>query len=180
MFPMSKVSKSAILISIFLFYGISLQAAGPSAKQSEAPYMNPALPIAERVNDLVSRMTLQEKVLQMQHTAPAIPRLGIPSYDWWNEALHGVARSGHATVISTGNWNGRNMGYRTGTRRRTCDCHRSRAKYNQAQREGNHSIYYGLTFWSLTSISSAIHAGAVARRLTAKTHSSPRSLVWPS
>ena len=57
------------------------------------------MPIEQRVKDLVSRMTLDEKVRQMQHTAPAIPRLGVPSYDWWNEALHGVARAGYATVF---------------------------------------------------------------------------------
>lgn len=145
---MSKVFRSAILISIFLLYGISLQAAGPSAKQSEAPYMNPALPIAARVNDLVSRMTLQEKVLQMQHTAPAIPRLGIPSYDWWNEALHGVARSGYATVFPqaigmAATWD-TELVHEEGRVIAT----EARAKYNQAQRERNHSIYYGLTFWS--------------------------------
>src|SRR5712692_1360703 len=62
-------------------------------------YRNPSLPIRQRVDDLIARMTLEEKVRQMQHTAPAIPRLGVPAYDWWNEALHGVARSGYATVF---------------------------------------------------------------------------------
>src|SRR5262245_52366576 len=67
--------------------------------QSLPPYKNPTLPIEARVDDLVSRMTLEEKVLQMQNAAPAIERLGIPAYDWWNEALHGVARAGVATVF---------------------------------------------------------------------------------
>src|SRR6185369_16428839 len=62
-------------------------------------YKNTALPIEQRVNDLVSRMTLEEKVSQMQNAAAAIPRLGIPEYEWWNEALHGVARAGIATVF---------------------------------------------------------------------------------
>ncbi|HTG58234.1 MAG TPA: hypothetical protein VMG63_02310, partial [Terriglobia bacterium] len=70
-------------------------APGSRPEPQGAPYQDPSQPIATRVADLVSRMTLEEKVLQMQHTAPAIPRLGIPSYDWWNEALHGVARSGY-------------------------------------------------------------------------------------
>ncbi len=65
---------------------------------SNAPYLNPDLPPEQRAADLVSRMTLEEKVLQMQSTAPAIPRLGVPAYDWWNEALHGVA-TGRATVF---------------------------------------------------------------------------------
>ncbi len=66
---------------------------------AQAPYLNPDLPAERRAADLVGRMTLEEKVLQMQNTAPAIPRLNIPAYDWWNEALHGVARAGQATVF---------------------------------------------------------------------------------
>ena len=71
------------------------------AQQSpyEFPFRNPALSFDERVNDLVSRMTLQEKADQLVYTSPAIPRLGIPAYTWWNEALHGVARAGYATVF---------------------------------------------------------------------------------
>ncbi|MGA3025399.1 MAG: glycoside hydrolase family 3 C-terminal domain-containing protein [Bryobacteraceae bacterium] len=65
---------------------------------SKAPYLNPDLPPEQRATDLVSRMTLEEKVLQMQSTAPAIPRLRVPAYNWWNEALHGVA-TGRATVF---------------------------------------------------------------------------------
>jgi beta-glucosidase len=63
-----------------------------------APYMDPNLPPESRAADIVSRMTLEEKVLQMQSTAPAIPRLGVPAYNWWNEALHGVAQ-GRASVF---------------------------------------------------------------------------------
>jgi beta-glucosidase len=70
------------------------------AQQAEQPaYKNPQLPVEQRVNDLISRMTLPEKVSQLGHTADAIPRLGVPQYDWWNEGLHGVARAGHATVF---------------------------------------------------------------------------------
>lgn len=120
----------------------------PSSQQAEPAYRNPSLPLAQRVDDLVSKMTLQEKVLQMQHTAPAIPRLGVPSYDWWNEALHGVARSGVATVFPqaigmAATWDAPLM-YQEGRVIAT----EARAKYNQAQREGNHSIYFGLTFWA--------------------------------
>ena len=63
------------------------------------PYMNPALPVEQRVDDLVGRMTLEEKISQTLNNAPAIDRLGIPAYEWWNEALHGVARAGVATVF---------------------------------------------------------------------------------
>jgi beta-glucosidase len=66
---------------------------------SGAAYLNPDLPPDVRAKDLVSRMTLDQKVRQMQNAAPAIPDLGVPAYDWWNEALHGVARAGQATVF---------------------------------------------------------------------------------
>jgi hypothetical protein len=66
---------------------------------SALPFRDPYLPIAVRVDDLVSRMTLEEKVPQMMHAAPAIPRLGIPAYNWWSEGLHGVAAAGIATVF---------------------------------------------------------------------------------
>src|SRR5688572_21549566 len=63
------------------------------------PFQNPALSIETRVNDLVSRLTLEEKVAQMLNSAPAIQRLGIPSYDWWNEVLHGVARTSYRVTV---------------------------------------------------------------------------------
>ena len=62
-------------------------------------YLDPTRPIGERVHDLISRMTLAEKIGQMSHPAAAIPHLGIPAYNYWNEALHGVARNGRATVF---------------------------------------------------------------------------------
>jgi beta-glucosidase len=113
-----------------------------------AAYQDTSLPIEKRVEDLVSRMTLEEKVRQMQHTAPAIPRLGVPSYDWWSEALHGVARSGYATVFPqaigmAATWDEELIHLEAET-----VSTEARAKYNQAQREGNHSIFYGLDFWS--------------------------------
>ena len=66
--------------------------------QDTPAYLNPDLSPEARAADIVSRMTLEEKILQMQSGAPAIPRLGVPSYNWWGEALHGVA-VGHATVF---------------------------------------------------------------------------------
>src|SRR5260370_39210326 len=69
------------------------------ADLANAPFRNSALPTEDRVNDLVSRLTLEEKVSQMVHTAAAIPRLGIPQYNWWSEGLHGAARKGYATVF---------------------------------------------------------------------------------
>ncbi|HKQ54047.1 MAG TPA: glycoside hydrolase family 3 C-terminal domain-containing protein [Pyrinomonadaceae bacterium] len=112
------------------------------------PYKNPALPIERRVADLISRMTLEEKVSQMLNSAPAVERLDIPAYDWWNEALHGVARAGYATVFPqaiglAATWNPDLM-------RRVADAisTEARAKYNEAQRRNERGRYKGLTFWS--------------------------------
>jgi beta-glucosidase len=77
---------------------LSLSAVSYGQQPTNAPYLDPNLPPERRAADIVSRMTLEEKVLQMQSTAPAIPRLGVPAYNWWNEALHGVAQ-GRATVF---------------------------------------------------------------------------------
>src|SRR5689334_15735752 len=119
-----------------------------SHAQSLAPYKNPSLPLETRVNDLGSRMTLEEKVLQMQNAAPAIERLDIPAYDWWNEALHGVARAGYATVFPqaiglAATWDTKMM-YEVADVIST----EARAKHNEFIRNNQHARYQGLTFWS--------------------------------
>jgi beta-glucosidase len=119
-----------------------------AAKEAVPTYGDPSVAIDKRVDDLVSRMTLEEKVLQMQHTAPAIPRLGIPSYDWWSEALHGIARSGYATVFPQAIGMAATWDTHLVRREAQVIATETRAKFNQAQREGNHSIFYGLTLWS--------------------------------
>ena len=115
---------------------------------SAPPFRNPGLTPEARAADLVGRLTLQEKVLQMQNAAPAIVRLGIPAYDWWNEALHGVARAGRATVFPQAT--GLAATWDTGLMHRIADTisTEARAKYNEARRNGNCGRYYGLTFWS--------------------------------
>lgn len=72
---------------------------GHAQTTEQFPFRNPDLPLEERVKDLISRMTLKEKVQCMKHHSPAIPRLGIPAYDWWNEALHGVARTSEFVTV---------------------------------------------------------------------------------
>lgn len=67
--------------------------------QSLMPFQNTALSAEERAEDLISRLTLEEKASLMMHQSPAIKRLGVPEFQWWNEALHGVARNGTATVF---------------------------------------------------------------------------------
>jgi beta-glucosidase len=128
---------------------LSAQNASPATNLDASPvYLAPSRPAAQRAHDLVGRMTLEEKASQLEDWATAIPRLGIPDYQTWNEALHGVARAGYATVFPqaigmAATWDPtivHSMGNVISTE--------ARAKYNQAQREGNHRIYYGLTFWS--------------------------------
>ena len=142
---------AAVLIFAFAATRLAAQTAGssPSANDSPAaPYLDPSLPLEQRVNDLVSRMTLEEKTSQMQDVAPAITRLKIPAYNWWNEGLHGVARSGNATVFPqaiglAASWNPELV-------HRVADVisTEARAKYNDAIARGNTARYYGLTFWS--------------------------------
>ena len=112
------------------------------------PYKDTSLPVTRRVDDLVSRMTLEEKVSQMMNAAPAIPRLGIPMYDWWNEGLHGVAFSGVATVFPQAIGLGATFDPRLAGRVASVISEEARAKYNEAQRRGNRARFYGLTFWS--------------------------------
>src|ERR1700722_4141993 len=118
------------------------------AQTKQDAYLDPALPTAQRVDDLVGRLTLAEKVAQMQNQAPSIPRLHIAEYDWWSEGLHGIARSGYATVFPQAI--GLAATWDTALVHRIADTisTETRAKYNVAQPENNHSIYYGLTLWS--------------------------------
>jgi beta-glucosidase len=112
------------------------------------PFQDPDLPLETRLTSLVSLLTLDEKVAQLQSAAPAIPRLGIPAYDWWSEGLHGVARAGRATVFPqaiglAATWDTALI-LRVGTAIAT----EARAKHHEALRHGRHGIYEGLTFWS--------------------------------
>lgn len=116
--------------------------------QEQFPFRNSSLATEDRVNDLVSRMTLKEKADQLVYTAPAITRLGIPAYNWWNEALHGVARAGYATVFpqSITIANSWDEGLMLQVANAISD--EARAKYHEFQRRGKTGIYQGLTFWS--------------------------------
>lgn len=114
----------------------------------EYPFLNPGLDLEKRLDDVVSRLTLEEKVLQLQHDAPAIPRLGIPAYNWWNEALHGVARNGKATVFPQAI--GMAATFNEDLIYQVADAisDEARAKYNAAIQRSIHAQYAGLTFWS--------------------------------
>ena len=111
-------------------------------------YLDPDLPVEERVEDLVSQMTLKEKVSQMVHGAVAVPRLGIPEYNWWNECLHGVGRAGMATVFPQAIGMAASFNEDLMHRVATAISDEARAKHHQALRQGNRAQYFGLTFWS--------------------------------
>src|ERR1700722_8993317 len=112
------------------------------------PFRNPDLPIDQRVNDLVNRMTLDEEIGQMMNAAPPIPRFGIPEYNWWNECLHGVARAGLATVFPQAIGLGAAWDEDMQFRLATAISDEARAKHHDFARKGKRLIYEGLTFWS--------------------------------
>jgi beta-glucosidase len=140
----------AVLYLFFLF--IFLCAFAPLREkvtsQSLPAYKNPNLPIEQRVDDLLSRLTLEEKIGQMVNNTPAIERLGVPAHDYWNEALHGVARSGTATVFPqaiglAATWDTKLM-------HQVADVisTEARAKHHEYARNNQFGRYQGLTFWS--------------------------------
>ena len=111
-------------------------------------YKDPNQPLGKRVDDLLSRMTLEEKASQLLSASPAIERLGVPAYDWWNECLHGVARAGRATVFPetigvAATWDANLV-----LRMATAISDEARAKHHEFVRRGKRGIYQGLTFWT--------------------------------
>jgi beta-glucosidase len=134
-------------LALGLALSVVLVARG-TAQQALPPYKDVARPVAERVADLLSRLTLEEKVSQLVNAAEAVPRLDIPAYNWWNEALHGVARAGHATVFPqaiglAATWDEPLM-----QQVATTISTQARAKYNVASSRNRRGLYDGLTFWS--------------------------------
>ena len=111
-------------------------------------YLNPALPAAQRAADLVGRMTLQEKLSQLNNDARAIPRLKVPAYNYWNEALHGVARDGIATVFPQAIGIAATFDAPLVRLMGADIANEARAKYAQALARGDVKLYQGLTFFS--------------------------------
>jgi beta-glucosidase len=119
-----------------------------SGAQEIYPFQDSKLSVEQRVNDLIGRLTLHEKVSLMLYNSPAIDRLNIPAYNWWNEALHGVGRAGKATVfpqsIGLAATFDPDLVYRVAT----AISDEARAKHNEAVKKENRQQYTGLTFWS--------------------------------
>jgi len=119
-----------------------------SAGTTQPDYLDPSLPVERRVRDLVSRMTLKEKISQMIHGAEAIERLGVPEYNWWNECLHGVGRAGIATVFPQAIGMAATWDVDLIHRMAVATSDEARAKHHEFLRRGERDIYKGLTFWS--------------------------------
>lgn len=134
--------KAHIIALLFLNFSISVSFA------QNNPYQDPQKPVKERIADLLKRMTPEEKVSQLLYNSPAIERLGIPEYNWWNEGLHGVARAGKATVFPQAI--GMAATFDDSLVYRVADVIsiEARAKFNLASANGNRGQYMGLSFWS--------------------------------
>lgn len=112
------------------------------------PFQNPELSISTRVRDLVSRLTLEEKAAQMLHETPAVERLGVPAYNWWNECLHGVARQGVATVFPQAIGLAATWSQETLATVGNTIALEARAKHHEYVRKNDRSMYKGLTYWT--------------------------------
>jgi beta-glucosidase len=139
--------KQRVLLGILAVAAAS-QTAPSQQSTPTMPFRDPSLPLDRRIDDLVSRLTLEEKISQLMNDSPAIDRLGIPAYNWWNESLHGVARAGRATVFPqaiglAATFDADNM-----LRVSTAISDEARAKFHEFQRRGKRNIYQGLTFWT--------------------------------
>ncbi|HVS93254.1 MAG TPA: glycoside hydrolase family 3 N-terminal domain-containing protein [Mucilaginibacter sp.] len=122
--------------------------AATTAKAQTPVYKDMSKPLDERVHDLVSRLTLEEKVSLLGYQSKAVPRLGIPAYNWWNEALHGVARAGQATIFPQAIGMAATFNSALIHQVSTVISTEARAKYNLAIAKDRHLQYMGLTFWT--------------------------------
>jgi len=139
--------KKQVFFFVFLLFSLACQA---QVDTSQLPFWNYKLPFETRVNDLVSRLTLEEKVAQMLNHAPAIPRLGIPAYDWWNEVLHGVARTPFKTTVypqaiaMAATWDTTSL-----NKMADQSAMEGRVIHNKAIAQGRtNERYLGLTYWT--------------------------------
>lgn len=112
------------------------------------PFRDQSLPMHERIEDLISRLTVEEKVFQLTNDAASVPRLGIREYNYWNEALHGVARAGVATVFPQAIGLAAMFNRPLMRKVATAVSDEGRAKYNEFQRQNDCGIYKGLTYWT--------------------------------
>jgi beta-glucosidase len=146
--------KSSILKRIFVLIPVIVSGVFFVACQHQTekvyrfPFQNPGIPVEQRVDDLLHRLTLEEKASLMLYNSPAVDRLDIPAYNWWNECLHGVARAGRATVFPQAIGMAATFDDDLIYRVAVAISDEARAKYNIAVKDGETGQYSGLTFWS--------------------------------
>jgi beta-glucosidase len=132
-----------------LFLLLTILAFMPLAAQKyQYPFQNPSQPLEKRVADLIERLTLEEKTKLMLYNSPAIERLGIPEYNWWNECLHGVGRAGKATVFPQAIGMAATFDDQLLFKVADAISDEARAKHYAALRKGSRAQYTGLTFWT--------------------------------
>ena len=136
------------ILTLAMLSALALSAHAQQPASQLLPYQNPNLSAEARANDLLSRLTLEEKTKLMMDASPAISRLGIPQFQWWNEALHGVARNGYATVFPitmhmASSWDDALL-YQVFT----AVSDEARAKAQVAKKSGNVKRYQSLSFWT--------------------------------
>jgi len=136
------MKRKSLLIFLSITFPFLLKA------QDKLIYKDQSQPIDVRVKDLVSRLTLEEKVSLLGYQSKAVPRLGIPAYNWWNEALHGVARAGEATIFPQAIGMAATFNSDLLKQVSTAISTEARAKYNLAIAQDRHLQYMGLTFWT--------------------------------
>jgi beta-glucosidase len=146
--PKRNLAKRRRLLKTMTISSVCAGCIFPMVSNSQAPTRIPTAETEKRATSLVGQMTLEEKVSQMQNDASAIPRLNVPAYNWWNEGLHGIARSGYATVFPqaiglAATWDAPLIHEVADT-----ISTEARAKNSEALRNDNRSIYYGLDIWS--------------------------------
>src|SRR5690349_489338 len=143
-----RLQMQTVAICVRALLSTTLTFAQSASKTPTPLYRDASQPVDTRVDDLISRMTLEEKASQLVNQARAIPRLQVPEYDWWSEALHGVARAGTATVFPEPIGLAATFDAPLIHEMATVIGREARAKHNQAVRAGRRDIYEGLDFWS--------------------------------
>lgn len=142
---MFRAFKSVVMLVVLL---LLTDACSTKNETEDFPFLNTTLSMKERVDDLVSRMTLEEKISQMMNDAPAIERLGVQRYNWWSEGLHGVARAGLATVFPQAIGMGATWDEPLLFNVSTAIADEARAKHTDFAKKDKRFIYQGLTLWS--------------------------------
>lgn len=137
-----------LLVVFFLFFSLASAFSQDSQPSSAPIYLDSSKPVDQRVDDLISRMTLEEKASQLINQARAIPRLQVPAYDWWSEALHGVANAGVATVFPEPIGLGATFDSPLIHNMAVVISTEARAKHDLAVKAGRRDIMEGLDFWS--------------------------------